>query len=407
MSAPETIDPVRIGVCGLGRAFVLSLPGFEADPRIRLVAGCGPRAESRAAFQQRFRDARTYESIDALCGDDAVELIYVATPHQLHAEHVLAAFAAGKHVLVEKPMAVSLHDAQRMIDGARAAGKTLIVGPSHSFDEPVRLAAAILADGEFGELRMINAINYTDFLFRPRRPEELITRLGGGVVFSQGAHQIDVVRRLAMRPAHSVQALTGNWDPQRPTEGAYAALLRFEDGLIATLTYSGYAHFDSDEWMDWVGELGHPKLPETYGHVRRMLSQAQTPEDEARLKNERTFGSQREVPRPTFHEHFGPVLASADGADLRLTPDGVWIYADTDRSFRPTAGMTVPRVGLNDAIFDALRAGRPVIQDGAWGLATLEICHAILESSRTGAAVALHHQGPALSDPSSFGDNRP
>ncbi|MEZ5658679.1 MAG: Gfo/Idh/MocA family oxidoreductase [Burkholderiaceae bacterium] len=393
MTPPATIDPVRLGVCGLGRAFVLSMPGFEADPRLKLIAACAPRPESRHAFQQRYPGARTYADIDELCADRDVELIYVATPHQLHADHVITAARAGKHVVVEKPISVTLAQAARMIEAVREAGVQMIVGPSHSFDEPVRLAADVLASGEFGRLRMINALNFTDFLYRPRRPEELITEQGGGVVFSQGAHQIDVVRRLAMCRALSVQAMTGNWDPDRPTEGAYMALLRFEDGTIASLSYSGYAHFDSDEWMDWIGELGHAKAPDTYGHVRRQLAQARTPEDETRLKHERTFGSTRNAPSPTFHEHFGPVIISADHADLRLTPEGLWVYGDDDRSFRPCAAMNIPRLGLNNAIVAALRFDQPAIQDGAWGLATLEICHAITASAASGGAIELIHQG--------------
>ncbi|MEZ5651079.1 MAG: Gfo/Idh/MocA family oxidoreductase [Burkholderiaceae bacterium] len=399
MAKPSDIEPVRVGVCGLGRAFVLSMPGFEGDRRIRLVAACAPRAESRHAFEQRYAPARTYAEMAALCDDPDVEVVYVATPHQFHAEHVILAAQAGKHVVVEKPIAVNIADAVRMIDAVERAGVTMIVGPSHSLDEPVRVVADMLASGDFGQLRMIHSLNYTDFMYRPRRPEELVTRLGGGVVFSQGAHQIDVARRLTMRPALSVQAQTGSWDPQRPSEGAYQALLRFEDGAIASLTYSGYGHFDSDEWMDWVGELGHAKSPDTYGHVRRQLAQAKSPEDEIRLKSERTFGATRGAPRPTFHEHFGPVIASADHADLRLSPDGVWIYGDDHRSFRPAAKMTIPRIGLNDAIVDALRHGRAPIQDGRWGLATLEICHAIVDAAASGQTVTLVHQGAAAARP--------
>ena len=75
---------------------------------------------------------------------------------------------------------------------------------------------------------MINAFYYTDFLYRPRRPEELDTRVGGGVLFNQASHQVDVVRYLAGGRARSVRALTGDWDASRPTEGAYAALMTFE-----------------------------------------------------------------------------------------------------------------------------------------------------------------------------------
>ena len=74
-----------------------------------------------------------------------------------------------------------------------------------------------------------------------------------------------------------VRAATGRWDPSRPTEGAYAALLWFDSGAFATLTYSGYGHFDSDEWCGWIGEMGRRKPPETYGLARRRLASVQSP----------------------------------------------------------------------------------------------------------------------------------
>ena len=98
---------------------------------------------------------------------------------------------------------------------------------------------------------MITALDFTDFLYRPRRPEELATESGGGAVFNQAAHQVDIVRLLAGGKVSSVRAFTGNWDRARPTEGAYSCLLGFDHGVFATLTYSGYAHFDSDELMGW------------------------------------------------------------------------------------------------------------------------------------------------------------
>ncbi len=156
-------------------------------------------------------------------------------------------------------MAITLAECDAMIEAARAAGVTLVIGHSHSFDAPVLRARELIASRRFGDVRMITAMNYTDFLYRPRRPEELDTRQGGGVVFSQGAHQVDVVRLLAGGQATSVRAHTGAWDRARPTEGAYAAQIAFANGAFASLTYNGYGHFDSDEFVDWIGELGHPK----------------------------------------------------------------------------------------------------------------------------------------------------
>ena len=72
----------------------------------------------------------------------------------------------------------------------------LVVGHSHSFDAPILRTRELIASGDFGAVRMINAFNYTDFLYRPRRPEELDTAHGGGAVFNQAAHQVDIVRLL-------------------------------------------------------------------------------------------------------------------------------------------------------------------------------------------------------------------
>lgn len=385
-------EPLRLGVAGLGRAFVLMLPSFRADPRVRLVACAAPRAESRAAFAVEF-GGRGHATVNDLAADPAVEAIYIATPHQMHAEHVIAAAEAGKHVLVDKPLAVSLADGDRMVAAARKAGVHLVVGPSHSFDAPIALARAIIESGEFGNLRMVQALNYTDFLYRPRRPEELATDAGGGVIFSQAVHQIDMVRLLAGGMASSVAAVTGAWDRSRPTEGAYSALLTFGSGAFASLTYSGYAHYDSDIWMGDVGELGNDKASADYGKARRALADI-PPDRERAAKTTRTYGGGADPPVPAHHEHFGPLVAVCDRADLRATPDGIEIFADTERSFRPAPFGAVPRATVIDALWSAVRDGRAPAQTGEWGLASLEVCHAILQAAATQAWVPLSRQVP-------------
>ncbi|MEI2559271.1 Gfo/Idh/MocA family oxidoreductase, partial [Acinetobacter pittii] len=85
----------------------------------------------------------------------------------------------------------------------------------------------------YGKVRLVNAFNYTDFMYRPRRPEELDSERGGGVVYSQAAHQIDVVRRIVRQPVESVRAVAANWDASRPSEGAYSALMTFASGAAA------------------------------------------------------------------------------------------------------------------------------------------------------------------------------
>lgn len=382
-----TSDPVRLGAIGLGRAFALTAPALAAHPGVRLVAATAPRAESRAAFEAAF-GGRTHDSVESLCADPAVEAVYISTPHGMHRAHVAAAAAAGKHVVVEKPLALDLADAAAMIADCAAAGVALITGPSHSFDAPVALARKIIDSGRVGRARMLHALNATDFLYRPRRPEELDTAKGGGVVFSQAVHQIDVARLLLGGRATRVFARTGNWDPDRPTEGVYSALIDFEDGAFASLTYSGYGRFDSDIWQGDVDELGRDKDRAAYGAARRALAAGA---DESAQKAARAFASLATSPQASHHEHFGPVVVFCERGDLRLTPDGVEINGDERRDF-VAAPFRTTRAELCDALYGALRRGERAAQSGAWGRASLELCLAILESAASGAPVAPRFQ---------------
>ncbi len=386
------MEVLRFGVAGLSRAFVMMLPTFQQHPRARLVAAADPRPEARAGFGAEF-GGRTYETVEEMCCDPNVDVVYVASPHQFHEENACMAPACCKHVLVEKPMALTLASCRAMIDATRRAGVHLVVGPSHSFDAPIALARRLIASGDYGRQRLISHLTYTDFLYRPRRPEELDTAQGGGVVFSQAAHQVDIVRLLAGAPVSTVQASTFAWDPARKTEGAYTALRRFADGAAATLTYSGYAHFDSDEFCDWIGETGRLRSPDEYGAARRAL-QAAGKKGELGLKiaraySERGVATARPEANPPFHEHFGLVLVSCDHADLRPTPRGVVIYSDTERRMVNLRPPKVPRGEVVDELYQAVINERRPVHSGSWGMATLQVCLAILQSAAESRPVDL------------------
>ena len=400
LACPVTERRLRVGVAGLGRAFGVMLPTLAGDPRIELVAAADPRADATQRFAAEF-GGRAHDSVEALCADPRVEVVYVATPHQHHAEHASLAASRGKHVLVEKPMAISLEECRRMIDAAERAGVVLVVGHSHGFDRPIRRTREIIDSGAVGAVRMISAQYYTDFLYRPRRPEELVTAQGGGVVFSQGAHQVDIVRLLGGGRVERVRAAAGAWDPARPTEGAYAALLGFAGGAFASLLYSGYAHFDGDEFCGGVSELGRPKDAGSapYGSARRNLQRAKGPSEEAALKQARNYGGAEHGRRrsdrtsPPSHEHFGLVVVSCEHADLRPLPDGVMVYGDVEARLDPLPKPEVPRAEVIDELYGGIVHGRAPLHDGRWAMATLEVCLAILASARGNADVVLEHQG--------------
>ena len=389
-------ERLKLGVIGLGRAFTLMLPTFAAHPLIAMVAASDPRSDARDRFAAEF-GAKVFADAGALCADPEVQAVYVASPHQFHVDHVKLAAAHGKHVLVEKPMALTTDDCREMIAVARQAGIKLLVGHSHSYDLPYLRTRDMIRTGAYGRVRMINALNFTDFLYRPRRPEELDTRSGGGVVFSQAAHQVDIVRLLAGAKAQSVRAFTGSWDPRRPTEGAYNAQIRFEDGCFASLTYSGYAHFDTDEFMGWSGELGQKRDGDlAYGRARKALRNAKTAAEETEMKNQRAYGPAGSdafrVGADVAHNHFGLVVVSCERADLRPTPQAVVVYGDDMRRVEELAPPRIPRAEVVNELYDAAVLNRPPLHSGEWGLATLEICLAILASADSGREIDLYNQ---------------
>ena len=235
---------------------------------------------------------------------------------------------------------------------------------------------------------MVTALNYTDFMYRPRRPEELDEERGGGVVFSQATHQIDVVRNIVDQPVDAIRAVAGNWDEARHSNGAYTALMTFAGGAAANLTYSGYAHYDSDELVGWISELGRDKDRLAYGTARRNLA-ALEGADETGAKLARTYGapaSQPDSPAP-HHEHFGFILISCEKADLKVLPTGIEIYSDTQRDTIAIPPPDIPRAAVIDEFAAAIDGERPAVHDGGWGLQTMACCAALIRSSRTGTDV--------------------
>ena len=390
--------PLRIGVIGLGRAFTLMLPTFQQDPRVLLVAATDPLPQACAQFQNDFQGQVT-PNAETLCASPDLDLIYIASPHGLHAKHTALAAQHGKHVWVEKPMAIGMSECHNMIQSCHSAGVQLMVGHSHSFNAPVLRALELIQSGRLGQVQMITALNYTDFLYRPRRPEELNTALGGGVTHSQASHQVDVVRLLGGGKVSTVQACTGQWDAERSTEGAYSALLKFESGAFANLTYNGYGHFDSDVWMDHVGEIGNAKpaseSEKRYGSARKRLATTSTSDQESQLKAARNYGGslyQATAQNEDAHQHFGPVVVSCEKADLRLTPKGLWMYGHEHETFDALPTPAYPRKEVIDEIWGALREGQSLLHSGTWARATTEVCLSLLEAAQTGQAIHLKHQ---------------
>jgi phthalate 4,5-cis-dihydrodiol dehydrogenase len=383
--------PLRLGIAGLGLAGAMMIRAAVVHPRVRLVAGADPLLRPRQAFARDF-GAATHADFAALCADPDVEAIYIASPHEYHAEQAIMALAHGKHVLVEKPMALTLADCDRVIAAAERASTCLIVGHTHAFDPSIRAVARLVAGGTLGRLGMIVAFNYTDFLYRPRRPEELDTGRGGGIVFNQVSHQIEIARLIGGGLVRSVRANVGVLDPARPTEGNCTALLEFEGGAAASLTYSAYDFFDSDEFHGWVAEGGTDKPAGRHGQTRGLL-RAEAHAEPDRQKD-LGYGGRVLPPEQPHLPHFGTVIVTCAKGDVRLSSDGLLVYGDDGaREVAVERGPGRPGHGdALDALWAAVRDGAPCPHDARWGKATLEVGLAILQSARERREIVLAHQ---------------
>jgi phthalate 4,5-cis-dihydrodiol dehydrogenase len=376
--------PIRIGIVGMGAAGWAFLPAIRNSAQFQLAAVAEPAADVRAAVASETGVA-VHADLAAMLRQDGIDAVYVATPTELHPEHVAQTCAARKHVLTEKPMAIRVEQAEAMVQAAERAGVALQVGHSHSYDLPIARMREIVASGVLGRVRMIHTWNFTDWMARPRRPAEFDVEQGGGVTYRQGAHQIDILRLIGGGLVDSVRAATFDWHESRRSIGAHTIFLRFADGAAATAIYNGYGHFSGSELTGGVGEWG---LAEQPGR-RAEPKPAQSPEQELAAKRKRARSA---IPSSAPHQpHFGLTLVSCERGDIRQSADGLLVYSDKGREPIALPTDQSPRDRVLAEFADAI-SGKRVTHTGRWGLANLEVCTAAIESSRTGQEIELRHQ---------------
>ncbi|GFM18698.1 MULTISPECIES: Gfo/Idh/MocA family protein [Mycobacteriaceae] len=396
-----------LGFLGIGQAVARifqQYPDMSTLP-YRVVAAADTRSHSLARFATEF-SGQTYTNAEQLCADPSVDVVYIATPPELHREHALMAARHGKHMIVEKPLAMSIDDCTAMVEAAQAAGVQLMAGHTHSFDAPVRAMAELVASGELGELLMVNTWNFNDFNRRPWPTSEL--RSTSGPVLNQGPHQVDIVRQIAGGLARTVRAST-IWDDVRECVGGYTCHLGFESGASATLVYDARAFFDVAELHSWVAEDGGRRSPQANQRVAsNFAALSQNPDhlevaleaqkEQGRYGAATTTEESQELwgysaPGEIIHHpYFGLTVVSCQHGAIRQSPDGLVVYGQNGLQEIPVARTMRGRAAELAELHRAITEDRPVQHDGRWGRATLEVCFAILQSAYEDREVVLSHQ---------------
>jgi phthalate 4,5-cis-dihydrodiol dehydrogenase len=377
------------------------LPAFARHSRVRVTAAADIDQDQLDKFRTQY-EGETFLSAEAICRSPSIDVVYIATPNQFHSEHALIALENKKHVYMEKPMTLTLEEADVMIQAAERNGMQLAVNVKHSFEPRIRKIREMVVSEELGKLRMLNYWYFNDWLYSPRTAEELTPELGGGVPWRQGPHQFDILRTIAGGLVRTVRATTGVWDETRPVPGCYSSFLEFENGVVATAVYSGYDHFNSRELTYRVDEGDAWPDPPVHAKARTALREAGSKEAEMAMKRDRRFGGSGRDPsgaapgqrRPTPWILGGPLVASFDKGDVRLTPNGLMVYGEEEKWEIPLPSLPDGRDGIIDEVYQSVVNGRRPSNDGHWGKATLEVVLALFQSGKERREIQMSRQVP-------------
>lgn len=342
-------DDVGIGIVGsgvMGRIYAATLAAGVADAQLRAVSG----GRGAASLAQEYAVDHVPD-IESLLGRSDIDAVIIATPHSVHLEQVLNAAAAGKHVLVEKPMALDSGECRQMVMAAREAGVQLTVGHITRWMEASRIARRMIDDGDIGDVRMIQSwrgmagglpFPESSWAFDPNE---------GGPFLDWGSHGCDIMRWYAGSEAVSAFGHVVTFGTPAAVHSSAMAQFAFANGVLAQV------------WMTY--ELPHAALGMRARYV--------------------VVGSRAILD------------ISAYGQVLRSRDDGGWdvVYRSADFS-GPDAGWGYPSGYLTDAftrqvgdLVGAVSHGAELAVTAEDGLRAVEMVEAVGRSAREGVAIRL------------------
>lgn len=342
MSAPVTLAVVGAGLIGRRHAALIA-----ADPGARLIAIVDPAPVAKSLAANL--GAHWFPSLAAMIQEAKPEGVIVATPNQLHVTHGLEAIAAGIPVLVEKPLADSVAEGEKLVRAAEAKGVPLLAGHHRRYNPMIVKASEIIESGRLGKLVTLHGsfwLMKPDSYFEPawRRAK------GAGPILLNLIHDVDLFRALC-GDIVSVQAMTSNALRGHEVEETATILLRFANGVLGTVTVS------DGVTAPWSWEM--------------------------------TTGENPAYPR---QEQSCYQIGGTHGS-LSLPQLEVWWNPSARGWWEPLARERVPYVPEDPLTLqirhfcDVIRSRAEPIISGREGLATLRVIEAIQKAAATGALI--------------------
>lgn len=328
---------IGVALVGLGEIGQWHLRALATSADADLRAVCD--LDSDLLAQAADRAARTTQDLGDILRDESVELVSICLPHHLHAPIAERCLDAGKHVLLEKPMTMTVAEADRVIDRAAAAGRTIGVSHNQVFFEPHRRIRAWIDDGRLGRVHQIRARLAIGGKYGAWRADP--TLAGGGLLIDAGVHRVYTVRYLA----GEIVAATAVMD-QPGREDAFVVTFEHEAGTVSVV--DGSYHGPAGAFDDRIEVAAEGGLVEAVGCE-------------------------------AFFERF------ASGPQLRIYRDGGWQNEDVVDSWDASVIASV------QAFVRAVAAGEAPPVSGADGRAVVAAVEAAYESARSGRRVEVRH----------------
>jgi D-xylose 1-dehydrogenase (NADP+, D-xylono-1,5-lactone-forming) len=260
MTASNT--PLRIGILGAAKIARAFIAGVAPSLLVKVMGVASREAAKAEAFANEYAIPKHYGSYDAMLADPGIDAVYNPLPNSLHAEWSIHAVQAGKHVLCEKPLAVSGQEARAMFDAAKRKGVHLVEAYPYLAQAQTLKARELVKAGALGRLQLIRAsfgVQFTDVT-----NIRLMPALAGGSLMDAGSYPVSLVRAISgERPArvHAVARWT-----ETGVDKTLAATLEYDSGLIAQITssfatgYHRHAQIMGDAGTMEFTYLNHPPI---------------------------------------------------------------------------------------------------------------------------------------------------
>ena len=342
---------LRFGLIGCGRVAPRHAQSIAELPGARLTAVADIR-ESRASRFAAEHRADQYSDYRRLLDRTDVDVVNICVPSGLHAQVAVDALEAGKHVIVEKPIALSLSDADRMIAAARLAGRKLCVVLQNRYNPPMQDLKRMVESGRLGRLLLGNAT------VRWYRPQEYYEdgwhgtwAMDGGALMNQSIHHIDALQWLLGRP-ESVFAYSATLGHRMEAEDIGIATIRFRGGPLGVVEGSTVTYPENLEGSVAIfGERGSLKVGGT------ALNRKVIWKIEGELEHEKELLTREQVdPTSVYGASHRAVIADMIEAIL------------ADRTPKTDGAEAKKSLALVLAMYESVRAGQPVeLGDGIWG----------------------------------------